>query len=93
MANENTKNLSGPKSKSLAKLLERQTHGEKNQSQTIHHAIKAYEDVGWPRTPESRDDRSRREKLLKIAKDWQKNDRYTRQIICKKLMLSKYNTL
>ena len=88
MANENTKNLSSSdasKASQQAILEMAKSWGKK--PETIHHAIKAYEDVVRA-DPESEEAKEARSALLQIAKDWQKNGQiYAANNLYKKLML------
>lgn len=88
MAEENTKNLSTQdtsKASHQAILEMAKSWGKKQE--TIHHAIKAYEDVvrAYPESEEAGEARSA---LLQIAKDWQKSGQtYAANNLYRKLML------
>ena len=88
MENENTKNLSssGASKASQQAILEMAKSWGKNPG-TIHHAIKAYEDVAAADSESGEAEEARKE-LLQIAKDWQKNGQiYAANNLYKKLML------
>ncbi len=87
MPEENTNNLSSSdasKASQQAILAMAKSWGKKQD--TIHHAIKAYEDV-VAADPESEEAEEARKELLQIAKDWQKNGQiYAAANLYKKLM-------
>mgnify|MGYP001564466379 CR=1 FL=1 len=90
MAEEQKKNLSDQE---MTKKAQQATLGmakDWSESQdTIHHAIKAYDDVISinPKSPEA--DQARAE-LLKIAEDWDKNgQKYAAAKLYKKLMVGR----
>ena len=89
MTEETKKNLStqdASKASQQAILEMAKSWGKKQD--TIHHAIKAYEDVVRA-DPESNEAEEARSALLQIAKDWQKNGQtYAANNLYKKLMLN-----
>ena len=89
MTEETKKGLS-PEDTSQASrqaILEMAKSWGKNE-ETIHHAIKAYEDVVRV-DPESEEAKEARNELLQIAKEWQKKGQvYAANNLYKKLMLN-----
>lgn len=84
-----TKNLSSQDASKESQLaiLEMAKLWRKNEK-TIHHAIKAYEDVVRA-DPESEEAKESRKELLQIAQEWQKKGQvYAANNLYKKLMLN-----
>jgi protein involved in temperature-dependent protein secretion len=89
MTEETKKDLSSKDASKASQqaILEMAKAWRKNEK-TIHHAIKAYEDVVRA-DPESEEAREARSELLQIAKEWQKRGQvYAANNLYKKLMLN-----
>lgn len=89
MINNNEKNLPSQNISKVSQqaILEMAREWAKKQD-TIHHAIKSYEDV-IKADPESEEAKEAQKDLLRIAKTWQKNGQiYAANNLYKKLMLN-----
>lgn len=85
---EETKNLSSQDaSKESQQAILGMAKTWRKNDKTVHHAIKAYEDVVRA-DPESEEAKEARKELFQIAEDWQKNGQmYAANNLYKKLML------
>lgn len=86
---EEIKNLSSQDaSKESQRAILEMAHSWAKKKETIHHAIKAYEDVVRA-DPESEEAKEARKELFRIAREWQKEGQlYAANNLYKKLMLN-----